>query len=186
MTPPRPPLTVEVDPKKDESRRPPTLSPCADTIPNELKKLCQWVRWRWTWNTKRACWTKVPVQATRDANASSTNRATWGTFIEALARASEDGCSGIGLVFSDSDPYCGIDVDGCRHPVTGVLSDLASEVIAQLASYAEVSATGTGVHVIVKATLPGGAGRKRGCFEVYDRKRYFAFTGAVLGGLHAN
>lgn len=185
MTPPEP-RTAGADPKKDESRRPPTLSLCAGTIPDELKTLRQWVRWRWTWTTKRACWTKVPVQATRNAQASSTKRKTWGSFAEALANTPEDGCSGIGFVFSEDDPYCGIDIDGCRDPVTGVLSDLASEVVAQLASYTEVSTTGTGVHVIVKAGLPNGAGRKGGCLEIYDRKRYFAFTGLVLGGLHAN
>ena len=175
-----------VDPKKDESRRPLTLSPRADTIPEELRALCQWVRWRWTWATKRACWTKVPVQALRNAQASTTKPKTWATFGEAFANASRDGCSGIGFVFSKDDPYCGIDIDGCRDAASGELSELATEIVGLLTSYSEVSATGTGVHVIVKATLPDGAGRKRGCLEIYDRGRYFAFTGAVLGGRHAN
>ena len=174
------------DPKKDFSKRPTTLCVVPGSIPPELRQLPQWIRWRWEWDEKRSAWTKIPMRSTSARKAATNRRDTWTSFQDALENAGRHDADGVGFVFTELDPYCGIDIDGCRDPASGELSDLALEIVGHLASYAEVSATGTGVHVIVRAALPNGAGRKRGCLEIYDRGRYFAFTGAALGGLHAN
>lgn len=174
-----------VDPKRDPSRKPPTLTvdPCG--IPEELKGLSQWVRWRWVWRPTRESWTKVPIYASLDAYAATDNPATWGPYEDAFANLREHQVDGLGFVFTTNDPYCGIDIDGCRSPVTGEIDDRATRIIQMLKGWAEISPSGRGVHIIVKAVLPS-AGRKNGGLEIYDRGRYFAVTGQEVGGSRAN
>jgi putative DNA primase/helicase len=76
---------------------------------------------------------------------------------------------------------CGVDLDKCLDPETGELENWAREIIDELDSYAEISPSGTGVHVLVRGTLPPGRNRK-GRFEAYDRGRYFTVTGRHLAG----
>jgi hypothetical protein len=74
-----------------------------------------------------------------------------------------------------------VDLDKCLDPETGEIESWAREVIEELNSYTEISPSGKGVHVLVKATLPAGRNRK-GRFETYDRDRYFTVTGKHLAG----
>ena len=86
---------------------------------------------------------------------------------------------GVGFVFSTHDPYSGIDLDGCRDPETGEIEPWAEEWIRRCDSYTEVSPSGAGVHIIVRAKLPPGR-RRRGGIEVYEEGRYFTVTGDRL------
>ena len=168
------------EPKKDPSRKPPTLSARPDEIPIVLSALPQWIRWRWTWNAVRRYWTKVPVCASAARNASATDPKTWGAFADVVSRLEQDEVDGIGFVFTASDPFCGVDLDKCRNPETGTISDEALDVLVALDGYAELSVTGTGVHVIVRASLGDLGGKKSTFVEVYDRARYFTMTGHRL------
>jgi len=174
------PPSSRPDPKRDPSRKPPTLSPRPDEIPLVLTALPQWIRWRWEWNAARRYWTKIPVSARSARNASTTDPKTWGEFADVVSRLGRDEVDGVGIVFSAADPFCGIDVDKCRDPETGSISDEALDLIALLDGYAELSVTGTGVHVIVRASLGDITGRKSGLVEIYDRRRYFTMTGRRL------
>jgi hypothetical protein len=126
--------------------------------------------------------TKVPYQAgAPEVEASSTRPQTWGTYTEACAVVEAGRADGIGFVFTVDDPYTGIDLDGCRDPQTGARTPKAEQALADLDSYCEVSPSGRGVHIIVRARLAGG-GRKRNGIEIYDRARYFTVTGHALNG----
>jgi putative DNA primase/helicase len=146
-----------------------------DKIPAELKALPQWVGVKLRWNTERSKWDKLPIRPDGTA-ASHSNPDTWSSFEEVVAALNHT--DGLGFVFSGFDPYCGIDLDACRDPENGHLTTLVEEVIGHLDSYTEISASGTGLHVICKARLPGG-GRKapKLGLEVYDKLRYFMITG---------
>lgn len=91
--------------------------------------------------------------------------------------SAQGGFDGIGFVFSPGDPFCGVDLDE--------LNDDARRVIAWLASYTERSVSGRGAHVIIRAALPAGARHRAGAVEVYDRARFFVFTGDRLDGTPA-
>jgi len=52
------------------------------------------------------------------------------------------------------------------------------EIINQLKSYTEISPSGCGVHILVKAKLTRG--QRIGTVEAYDRGRYFTMTGLQL------
>jgi primase-polymerase (primpol)-like protein len=168
------------DPKKDPSRKPPTLTVLREGVPIVLTALPQWVRWRWEWDVKRSAWTKVPIQPSAPWKASTADQKTWGSFEAVISKLGKDGVDGIGFVFSASDPFCGIDLDACRDPVSGEISDAGLAVIGDLDGYCEASVTGTGVHVIVRASLGDLGGKKRGFIEIYDRGRYFTVTGHRL------
>ncbi len=112
--------------------------------------------------------------------ASTTDDRTWRSFAVARAYAeAEPSIDGLGFVFTPTDPFVGVDLDDCRDPETGTLDDQAQAIIQELDSYAEVSPSGTGVHVLPEGELPGDRTRY-GTVEMYDRARYFTMTGAHL------
>jgi len=167
--------------------KPPKPKPLARTfeeIPPELKALPQWVTWKFDWRDgkdgKEGKWTKVPYRADGRGPASSTDPSTWATFEKA---ASARGFDGIGFVFSPDDPYVGVDLDGCRNPETGTLTEEAEGWIARFATYTEVSPSGTGVKLIGVGALPEDSKGHRNAavgVEVYDKGRFFTVTGHRL------
>jgi putative DNA primase/helicase len=147
-----------------------------NNIPQELKELDQWVNWK----KKDKC----PVNPITGDNAKNNNPKTWGSY-EAAVKYYEahggNGIGGIGFVFSKDDPYCGIDGDDCVNK--GAVDKRVDVEIKKLDTYSEISTGQDGLHAITKATLPGsGLGSKEGrLLEMYDRDRYFIFTGQWLG-----
>ncbi len=157
----------------------------AENIPEELRELDQWVCWRIDPRVDKdgIAWpTKVPYMAGTLRRASSTDPATWTTFEDARAayEAAEPPYDGIGFVFSDDDPYCGIDLDKCRNPESGDIAPWAQEIVDHVGDgYVEASPSATGIHIIIRASVRGG-GMRRGPVEVYSRGRYFTITGRAL------
>lgn len=149
-----------------------------ENIPQELKDLPQWLVWRYE-NIGSTKPTKIPYNPKSrfgEHKASTTNPATWGTFKEACfayenikGGASYDG---IGFVFSVNDPYTFIDLDETINPTCCAKQ---ATIFERMNSYAEVSPSGHGLHIIVKGYIPKG--RHRDSIEVYSTGRYATFTG---------
>jgi len=158
------------------------LSLILQHTPAGLRDHAQWVAWKSVERDGKQ--TKVPVNPHSGELAKANDRSTWGTFEQALhACRTRSGLCGIGFVFSADDPYCGIDLDDCIDPNTGAIKSWAAEFIEQLGSYSEISPSGTGVKVFVKANKPGRRCRKRyadGEVEIYDNDRFFTVTGQRL------
>lgn len=146
-------------------------------IPAELKEYPHWLVWRREMRAGRE--TKVPYNARTGRPASVTDPRSWTTFER--ARAASPSWDGIGFVLTAQDPYCGLDLDDCRDPTTGAIAPWARQIIEEVKSYTEISPSGRGVRVFVRATVPPGW-RKRGLIEVYDRNRYLTVTGNHLTG----
>lgn len=158
----------------------------AEYIPDELKERPQWVLWKPCGNSS-----KMPFQVSGNP-AKSNDPSTWTTFGEVLAAYDRGGYIGIGYVFSEDDPFCGIDLDGCRYVGKGEISDWAQKVIDRLGSYSEISPSGSGIKIFVRGKLPlssgknkklpqfGGEGGKEAGIEIYDHGRFFAVTGQQL------
>lgn len=156
-----------------------------DVVPEDLRRLVQWV-----------CWDdcdgrKVPVNPRRGGNAASDNRATWATFDTAVSAYLRGGLSGVGFVFTESDVFTGIDLDDCIDGDGVIRKPWAVDVIESCRTYAEVSPSGTGVKLFARGKMPGGHGRKiimpdGGAIELYDRRRYFTVTTWRLPGAPAS
>jgi hypothetical protein len=129
---------------------------------------------------------KLPVNARTGALAASTRPTTWSSADVAHGAVQRWPLTGIGFVFTDSDPFTGIDIDNCRNPDTGQIAEWAWEIIRGLNTYTEVSPSGTGVHVILRGKLPVSKGNQvaheNGKVEMFSRARYFTFTGIHVEG----
>jgi hypothetical protein len=146
-------------------------------IPAGLRGLRQWVCWRLVQRGEGKP-TKQPMRP-NGVPATHSDPDTWASFEEVCAAA--DAFDGIGFVFTEADPYCGIDLDGC-FTMDGTLKEWAVETVmaAQEAEcYIERTPSGLGLHIIGRAVF--GSGRKKdhgqGGVEIYDRQRYFTVTG---------
>ncbi|HEY7414334.1 MAG TPA: hypothetical protein VH593_04010, partial [Ktedonobacteraceae bacterium] len=152
-------------------------------IPQELKRRRQWVVWRYLLPDKEGAKPrKVLFTPTTGEIASSTDRATWGSYTEAMAAFRRGGWEGVGFVFAADDTVAGIDLDGCVDPNTGTLTPQAQAIVQTFDSYAEKSPSGCGVHILILGAMPGGRGRKCGAYEAYSEGRFFTITGDHLEG----
>jgi putative DNA primase/helicase len=149
------------------------LSVKAESIPEELRVRPQWVVWKAVGDKPD----KVPYSARTGRRASSTDLLTWGTFEETLDAYENGEYAGVGFMFSSGDPYTGVDLDSCVDE-NGEIALWALEIACYFDSYTELSATGTGLHIIVRGDVPN---RRKGDVEVYSSKRFFTVTGHLVG-----
>ena len=139
-------------------------------VPETLKNRPQWVVQRG----------KVPYMADGSGRkASPTNPATWATYEAAAAAYKYGDFDGLGYVFTAADGLVFIDLDNAIDAETGEYSTLAVEVLAMFpGSYAEISQSETGLHIVCKGRLQRTV--KRPEIEMYSAGRYMAFTGQAL------
>lgn len=156
-------------------------------LPPELRDTPQWVAWQREMRRDKNTGelqpkpTKVPYGARSGCKASSTNPATWALYEQAEAAARTGVYAGVGFMFSASDDYAGIDIDHCVDGDTGEIKPWARVIVDYIASYTELSPSGTGLHIFIKGKMPG-KGHHKGCFEAYDSKRFFTVTGQHVAG----
>lgn len=173
------------------------IRPNFDRMPPELKLLKNWVLWAAAWNGSK--WTKRPLQVS-GYWASTTNPKHWSSFEDvkqAYERAVRRGymelrkkgklvqqvaIGGVGFVFDGSLDdsglvFAGVDFD--KVISGGRIAPLAKERIKRLGSYTELSVSGAGLHVIIKAR-PLRSGIANDGVEMYTAGRFFTMTGEVL------
>lgn len=149
-------------------------------IPYELKELNRWCCFKIVEREGRK--TKLPVDANTGNLAKSNDESTWSDF--ETARASSVNFDGIGFFFKE--PYIGIDIDDVKGDINRYKQDdhdnnIVSEFVDMLGSYAEISPSGNGIHIILKGELPPNGSRK-GNKEFYSSGRFFTVTGDAIGG----
>lgn len=152
-----------------------------DKIPYELKELDQWCCFKIE-EVENGRKTKRPYNPLTNNMAKSNDETTWVSFEDAANNL--NGYDGIGFFFVE--PYVGIDLDKVGNEIEEYLNDpdtnnIISEFINVLETYAEVSPSGTGIHLITKGELTK-KGRRRGNVEIYDKGRFFTMTGKQIGG----
>lgn len=154
-----------------------------ESIPQELKNLPNWICWKAVPQPRPddpEHIGKIPINPRTGGKAQSNNPDTWTDFDTAL-KASEQH-SGIGFMFGNS-PFFGVDIDGIEPDIREFLdggNGIVSEFIHALRSYAELSPSGKGIHILCRGELPQGA-RRRGNVEMYDSGRFFTVTGNNIG-----
>jgi putative DNA primase/helicase len=149
-----------------------------EQLPVEIRESGRCVIWRGEWRGGRA--TKVPYMASRPGHrAAVDDPTTWCAFPVAWAVVQTGHGAGVGVVLGDG--LVGVDLDHVRADCTGLVDDDALAIMRTLDSYAEVSPSGTGLHVLARGTLPPGR-RRRGKVEMYDGGRFFTVTGRHVAG----
>ena len=157
-----------------------------DNIPAELKNCPNWICWQ-AFPQPRPDDPdhigKIPINPHTGGNAQSNNPDTWSDFDTAVKAAEQFPSGGIGFMFGNS-PFFGVDIDKVEPQIREFLDGgggIVAEFVYALQSYAELSPSGKGIHIICRGSLPKG-GRKRGCVEMYDTGRFFTVTGNSFGG----
>lgn len=167
-----------------------------DAIPLELRQRDQWVTWKLIQRKQDKRPTKIPFDSKTGKNASTTDPKTWSTITQALERLSQGGYDGVGFVFCDDDPFTGIDLDHALSDA-GELEPWARPIVGKFASYTELSPSRTGLHIIIRGTVPDGQGHRvdlkktplwiegahpEAAIEMYSSGRFFTMTGEVWHG----
>lgn len=152
-----------------------------DNIPYELKELDHWCCFKIE-KVDNGRFTKRPYNPNTNEMAKSNDESTWVSFEDAASQSLN--YDGIGFFFKA--PYVGIDLDKVENEIEEYLEqpdtdNIIGEFINVLETYAEISPSGTGIHLITKGELPP-RGRRRGNVEIYDTGRFFTMTGKHIGG----
>lgn len=172
------------------------MSALADHIrahgPQNMLDAANWLGWKKE-PDERGDPTKIPSAARSQRRGSSTDPTTWGALEQAAKRAQDDRLCGVDYVLASavpkgypkvSDKEAVIDLDHCRETDTGQIAPWAMHIITQMDSYAEVSPSGEGVHLLIQGRLADGVRHKvdyaTGSIEVYDRARFITVTGDHL------
>lgn len=137
-------------------------------VPNDLKILKRWVCFKIV--NREGKNTKIPINAISGKNAKCNDQLTWTNFDVAIRGVEKYNCNGLGFMLGDG--IFGIDLDD-------VEEDVKNEFINKINSYTERSVSGKGIHIICYGKLPEGR-RRKGKFEMYDKDRFFAFTGDAI------
>ncbi len=160
--------------------RPVAIAPNPTNIPAELKSLPQWVVWMYEPPSKPASkWRKIPYTPYAK-RASTSDPKTWRDYSSALSCYQAGGYDGIGFVFKAGGGLVGMDVDNCRDPETGVILEWVRKFIAVFDSYSEVSVSGVGIHLLIRASFPQNEQKRQGHIEMYQEGRFFTMTGCPV------
>ncbi len=151
-------------------------------LPDELKTSSQWVTWAKKAKPSGNGFTKIPMDAKTGTAASVTDPHTWCAYPVAIETYECRRGDGVGFVLTEHDPFCGVDLDHCRDPQTGHLTPWAGDIVERLNSYTEITPSGEGIRVWVKARLSGTGGNSGNGVEIYDQRRFFTMTGEHIGG----
>ncbi len=148
----------------------------------ELRRVDRWVCWEPIQKGDR--WRKVPKRP-NGANADATKPISWFNFdkcAEAFAKSKK--FAGVGFVLDGSVDLVGLDFDHCLDEFGEIADPELDDFIERLASYTEVSPSGTGL----RCFLRGQMDRDSLTFRVGDvegvafkSKRYLTITGQRHG-----
>lgn len=146
-------------------------------IPNELKNVPQWVNWKIVDDENRPGKVKkIPVNPRTNGQAQSNNPSTWSDY-----QTAEKNSKNIGFMFGNG--YFGVDIDDIEDDIyefkNGDTDNIVYEFVYALKSYAELSISGKGLHIICKGKLPS-AGRRKANVEMYSSGRFFIMTGTSV------
>ena len=147
-------------------------------LPQELLAYPQWVGWRYVCRGANRKPDKQPVNPRTLGNAGVKWPNTWSSVEDAYVAYQAHGLSGIGFVLTADDPFVGVDIDNCLDRAT--IAPFADDAVAQLASYTEVSPSGSGLRILVVCP-EFKDNRRRGQIEVYAHSRFLTLTGQRWG-----
>lgn len=165
----------------------------AGVLPADLEGRERWIAWKATDDGRKV--PRAPWLTGGDAFVSAQDSDVWVDL--QTAETWLDKLSGFDLAYNipdrddhDTDLVL-VDYDDARDPETGVIHAAVREHLQRAESYADVSTSGTGVHILCRGQLPDGVKSIEAALpederfpdaeiEVYDSARFVAMTGTHL------
>ena len=159
--------------------------PDSHEIPPDLLELPIWLAWRLVHRPGEKKPGKVPVSPITGRAEDWKNPANQADFETARDFAEANGCTGLGIALTRECGLAGGDLDGCRDPDTGELSEAATGILAAAETYTEVSPGQTGIRFIAFGSFGGYTGKNSDQgVELYDGvgggARFLTITGDYL------
>jgi hypothetical protein len=139
------------------------------TIPTEIRAAAQWA-------VRRA---KVPYVSGTDRKAKSNDPKTWGSFDAAVAAVEAGTGDGLYYALRTGSGVVGVDLDHCV--TDGVIAPWAMVYVRLLNSFTCISASGTGLRILVKGAKTSDR-CKKGPVECYDHDRFLSITDQRVPG----
>jgi len=153
-----------------------------NNIPAAMKALPQWSCYRLKWDENENKFRKIIISPVTGKFAYCNNPDTWTDFDSAKQYCEKYKFQG--LVFALTSGIVFIDIDHAIDKDTGkILSENAAELLKLLPdTFAEISVSGTGLHILVRGNLPENALKRNDSkgLEMYDTKRFICMTGDLL------
>lgn len=149
-------------------------------IPEALKAVNNWCAWKLEIVSGRH--TKVPYSRT-GRRASSSNRQTWSSLadITEMLSVNRDQYNGYGFMIADGIIF--IDCDHCV-AYDGTIDERGKDILSAFPeSYAEISQSGQGLHILTMGVIPRCFNNRRSGVEMYAASRFCAYTGNAIQAL---
>jgi putative DNA primase/helicase len=181
------------------STRPPTPALETVTYPEDCRDHDQWLTWKPTDNDRKVPRAPYTYPDWPERYVDAQNPAVWTDFataqdwIETLSSGFE-----LAYVIRNRDEYPDedlvvIDYDDARDPETSAIHPVVHEHLQTAGSYADVSPSATGVHILCRGQLPDDVTTVAddlpphdafpdASIEVYDSARFVAMSGQYLVG----
>ncbi len=150
------------------------------SFPETLKNKPIWVLWRLE-ERDGSKPTKVPYSPNYNGRAKSNDPDTWDTYARAEYKLNQSKgyYQGLGIGISQEQGLIFIDIDHCIS--NGRLSEIAEEALSVFSNqYAEISQSGSGIHILALGTIPKSFKNSKNGVEIYCDKRFCSLTGNRL------
>jgi len=151
-------------------------------IPQEMKALPQWSCHRLVWNEEDGKYKKIIISPRTGKFAACNNPSTWTDFESAKQYCKKYNFHG--LTFALTKGITFIDIDRAIDKITQkIVSSEAIKLLELLPNtFTELSASGTGLHILMRGNLPNNALKRNDAkgLEMYDTKRFICMTGNLL------
>ncbi len=177
--------TVHADDPPNSGRGlPAELSINPGQYPGDMTRYDQWLLWKPEPDGRKV--PRAPFETGDDRFVSAMDPANQTSFEIALESLESRSDANYGLAFTltETDPFVLIDYDDARDPETGEISPMVRQHIEDAESYADISTSGTGVHLLIKGELAEDVQAVIAdlpdhnlSIEVYDQDRFVVMTG---------
>jgi putative DNA primase/helicase len=141
------------------------VDPTYSHVPEAMKQVDRWLAFLITWNPETEHFDKTPLNSKGNVANDHQGGESFATMLEYTRRNPKTV-----LGFYVRPPFIAIDLDGGVNMEIKDIAPWISQVIREVGSYAELSPSGTGIHIIGLGTKPGNKS-KIGSVEIYTDKR---------------
>ncbi len=172
------------DPPSTGRGLPEQLSIDSGQYPSDMTRYDQWLLWKPAPDDRkipRAPWATGDDQFVSAMDPD--NQTSFETALEQL-EALSDSAYGLAFTLTDDDPFILIDYDDARDPDTGTIAPMVRQHIEDAESYADISTSGTGVHLLIRGELSEDVQAVIAdlpdhdlSIEVYEKDRFVVMTG---------